>query len=121
LKNPEEDYFLNFLFLNYLLSSLVNQRCLQLALINNNCIDEKDRKLLLFYYYYRIPLNHGAAVFGDGVLGHFLHQLIKGCLPFPANALLIPTRDFKNGKGKRVGNEFFIRLNRLDYAISQCV
>jgi hypothetical protein len=28
------------------------------------------------------------------------------------------TRDFKNGIGKRVGNEFFIRLNRLDYAFS---
>ena len=27
-----------------------------------------------------------------------------------------PSRDFKNGIGKRVGNEFFIRLNRLDYA-----
>ena len=26
------------------------------------------------------------------------------------------TRDFKNAKGKCVGNEFFIRLNRLDYA-----
>ena len=26
------------------------------------------------------------------------------------------TRDFKNAIGKRVGNEFFIRLNRLDYA-----
>jgi hypothetical protein len=26
------------------------------------------------------------------------------------------TRDFKNGIGKRVANEFFIRLNRLDYA-----
>jgi hypothetical protein len=26
------------------------------------------------------------------------------------------TRGFKNGIGKRVGNEFFIRLNRLDYA-----
>ena len=25
-------------------------------------------------------------------------------------------RDFKNGIEKRVGNEFFIRLNRLDYA-----
>jgi hypothetical protein len=28
----------------------------------------------------------------------------------------LQTRDFKNGIGKRVGNEFFIRLNRLDYA-----
>ena len=26
------------------------------------------------------------------------------------------TRDFKNAKGKCVGNEFFICLNRLDYA-----
>jgi hypothetical protein len=26
------------------------------------------------------------------------------------------TRDFKNAIWKRVGNEFFIRLNRLDYA-----
>ena len=26
------------------------------------------------------------------------------------------TRGFKNGIEKRVGNEFFIRLNRLDYA-----
>jgi hypothetical protein len=26
------------------------------------------------------------------------------------------SRDFKNAIGKRVGNEFFIRLNRLDYA-----
>ena len=26
------------------------------------------------------------------------------------------TRDFKNGIEKRVGNEFLIRLNRLDYA-----
>ena len=28
------------------------------------------------------------------------------------------TRDLKNGIGKRVGNEFFIRLNRLDYAFA---
>jgi hypothetical protein len=28
------------------------------------------------------------------------------------------TRDFINGIGKRVGNEFFIRLNRLDYAFT---
>jgi hypothetical protein len=28
------------------------------------------------------------------------------------------TRDFKNGIGKRVGNEFFIRLNRFDYAFA---
>jgi hypothetical protein len=28
----------------------------------------------------------------------------------------LKTRDFKNGIGKRVGNEFFIRLKRLDYA-----
>jgi len=27
-------------------------------------------------------------------------------------------RDFKNAIGKRVGNEFFIRLNRLDYAFA---
>jgi hypothetical protein len=27
-------------------------------------------------------------------------------------------RDFKNGIGKRVGNEFFIRLNRLDHAFT---
>jgi hypothetical protein len=30
----------------------------------------------------------------------------------------ISSRDFKNGIGKRVGNEFFIRLNRLDYAFA---
>jgi hypothetical protein len=28
------------------------------------------------------------------------------------------TRDFKNGIGKRVGNEFFISLNRLDHAFA---
>jgi hypothetical protein len=28
------------------------------------------------------------------------------------------SRDFKNGIGKRVGNEFFIRLNRLDHAFA---
>jgi hypothetical protein len=34
------------------------------------------------------------------------------------NAGKMPPRDFKNGIGKRVGNEFFIRLNRLDYAFA---
>ena len=28
----------------------------------------------------------------------------------------VASRDFKNGIEKRIGNEFFIRLNRLDYA-----
>jgi hypothetical protein len=28
------------------------------------------------------------------------------------------SRDFKNGIGKRAGNEFFIRLNMLDYAFA---
>jgi hypothetical protein len=28
------------------------------------------------------------------------------------------TRDFKNGIGKCIGNEFFIRLNRLDLAFA---
>jgi hypothetical protein len=28
------------------------------------------------------------------------------------------SRDFKNGIGKRVGNEFIIRLNRLDHAFA---
>jgi hypothetical protein len=31
---------------------------------------------------------------------------------------MLTPRDFKNGIGKRVGNEFFIRLNRLDYAFA---